>query len=136
LNENGRTPSSRRRSNDSEAPMRWPSGVVERERHAQALRPVAQGGELPSTGVSAAGSELPSSSAQAPRRSLATCSLRAALLVEVALDDPAGHQREQQQHHHDGGVDPQIEALHRRPARAAAGVMRQASSASCLRANT
>ena len=55
--------------------MRWP-GIVERERHAQALRPVAQGRELRVGRRLGTGQRLPSSSAQAPRRSLATCSLR------------------------------------------------------------
>ena len=77
LNENGRTPSSMRRSNDSDAPMRWPLRVVERaaaRAGAATSRAARRAGT--SAVVSGPGSELPSSSAQAPRRSLATCSLR------------------------------------------------------------
>ena len=76
LNENGRTPSSRRRSNNSEAPMRCPrassSASGTRRRCDQSRRAAS----WTSADVSAPGSELPSSSAQAPSRSLATCSLR------------------------------------------------------------
>jgi hypothetical protein len=93
-----------------------PLGVVEGERNAQALRPVAQRRELRlgrGLGTGQRMVEQLGPGAEALARDLLVAD---AFVVEMALEHPAGDQGEEQQHHHHGGVDAQVEALH--PARA------------------
>ena len=101
------------------------AGGVERERHAQALRPVAQRGGLHVGRRVGAGQRVLEQ--LGPRAEPLVDDLLGAhpLLVEVALDDPAGDDREQQQHDDHRRVDAQVQALHA-----------AASSASCFLANT
>ena len=115
LNENGRTmPSAMRRSNESEAPMRWPfassraSGTRSRCDQSRSASACASADGI---GAGQRVAEQLGPGAHALAHDLLVAD---ALVVEVALEDPARDQREQQQHHDDRGVDAQVEALHGR----------------------
>ena len=93
-----------------------PSRIVEGERHTQALRPVAQRLDLHVCGGGGRRQRMAEQLGPGDQALADDLLVADPLVVEMALEHPAGDEREEQQHHHHGGVDAQIEALHRRRA--------------------
>jgi hypothetical protein len=113
--------------NESEAPMRLPFGVVERERKAQPLRPFAQGRGLVLRGRVDAGQRALDQVAPGLEPLVRRRLVALALAVDVLLDDEARGEGEQQ---------PAPPRRWRRCAGRGFSRSRDVSSASCLLANT
>jgi len=88
------------------------SRIVERERHAQALRPVAQRRRLILGRCIAAGKRALEQLGPGTQPVADDLLGAGAFLVEMTLDDPARDEREQQQNDNHRRVNAQVQAFH------------------------